>query len=461
MPRVWSEYVAPDGRNYYYNALTKQSTWKRPESFDEVDVERSGKKLKKIETLPHIVLELANDWLLVLCNNGTKFYHNIGSRGSVWVLPDEESSKMINSLDRNKLVALIGLARGYSLGGLNVYDEIVSDLQQLRQKKQQTHLILLEHSEEVKDSQQVRSDKEEPQTPKENAGLIVGYSSSESESEEAAEEVQHVQEEQNVKQEQRAEINNGLDLINNIEEPFNTTDDRRALCDLFTRNGLNPFSAWPFEMKKIREDPDFHRISDDAIREDIFEEWCASIVSEQSDGVVNEEDLQTVEDGEYEDSEELEPTKYHYLAQIVSKATINPTTIFMDIKEENKSLFKKYNVKDFVKSKKEQETFVSKLLFYYKNMDLQIRTELFVNLLKHDETTIKDNLRKENNHVRQLLEHTGDVEDAYAVETKLFEMEKAFGLWGSLAKLAEDPKYYVLGIRDKMLTLHAYLNTLL
>ena len=27
---VWTEHVAPDGRQYYYNALTGQSTWTKP-----------------------------------------------------------------------------------------------------------------------------------------------------------------------------------------------------------------------------------------------------------------------------------------------------------------------------------------------------------------------------------------------------------------------------------------------
>lgn len=29
-PSPWSEHVAPDGRKYYYNAETKQSSWTKP-----------------------------------------------------------------------------------------------------------------------------------------------------------------------------------------------------------------------------------------------------------------------------------------------------------------------------------------------------------------------------------------------------------------------------------------------
>lgn len=28
----WSEHKAPDGRTYYYNAVTKQSHWEKPEA---------------------------------------------------------------------------------------------------------------------------------------------------------------------------------------------------------------------------------------------------------------------------------------------------------------------------------------------------------------------------------------------------------------------------------------------
>lgn len=439
MARVWYKYVAPDGRNYYYNVLTKQSTWQKPEAFDEVEQGRDAKRFKKIEPKPHVVLELINGWHLVICETGQRFYYNAESVESSWTLPDEDSLTMINSLDKNKLVALIGLARGYALGGSNVYDELVSDLWQMREERERNKSKPLNNKEEIE---------EEPaETSEEPNGLVAGYSSSDSEFEKETEETQ--------------ENETKIGLVESVEEPIDTSEDRKALWDLFTRYNLNAFSAWPFEMKKIRQDPDFHRISDDALREDIFEEWCASIISGEPNEPISEEEQQLNEDDEYDENDELEPIKYHYLAQIVSKSTISPTTIFMDIKEENKPLFKKYRIKDFVTSKKDQQYFVSKLLFYYKTMDLEGRKKAFIALLNHHESTIKANLAKDIKHARQLLHQKIDPENPYAVETQLFKMELAIGLWGNLAILVEDPKYYVLGIRDKMLELSSYLKTLL
>ncbi|GAV53918.1 hypothetical protein ZYGR_0AK04200 [Zygosaccharomyces rouxii] len=448
MARIWHEYVAPDGRKYYYNAVTKQSTWHKPEFVDEMDENRGTKRLKKIESKPHIALKLYHGWHLVICDTGKKFYYNVESNESVWNLPDGASRNLIDALDRNKLVALIGLARGYPLGGLHIYDELVADLFKLKQEEEAKESAKYEETgektrEEAKDEDEDENQDQEDEKEGTNGqnGLVAGYSSS-SDGEEDDEEEKPL----------------NIPIMEPVEEPADTSGDRKALWDLFSRYELNPYSAWPFEMKKIRDEPDFLRVLDDSVREDTFEEWCAHTISGDSnkpvDAARSEEDF----DEEEAEEEDLEPTKFHYLAQIVSKSTITPTTIFMDIKNENKALFKKYNIKAFLNSKKDQESFVSKLLYYYKRMNLEERKEVFLQLLKENGKTIEKNLYDNFDKVQSCLFQEIDTNDPYAVETKLFKMEKFMGLWGNLSDLVEEPKYYILGIREKMLELNNYLG---
>ena len=40
VPRVWSQHQTSEGKTFYYNNLTRQSTWEKPVDFD-VGVERS------------------------------------------------------------------------------------------------------------------------------------------------------------------------------------------------------------------------------------------------------------------------------------------------------------------------------------------------------------------------------------------------------------------------------------
>ncbi|GAV49008.1 hypothetical protein ZYGR_0N04130 [Zygosaccharomyces rouxii] len=457
MARIWREYVAPDGRKYYYNAVTKQSTWHKPESLDEMDENRGVKRFKKIESKPHVALELYHGWHLVICDTGKKFYYNVETNESVWNLPDEGSRNLIDALDKNKLVALIGLVRGYSPGGLHIYEELVTDLVKLRQEREAKRAEGDQEKdeatgEEVKDEdeekdkangEEVKEEDRDQNDGEDNDaqnGLVAGYSSS-SESEDEDE------------GEGEGEEPLNIPITESVEEPVDISGDKKALWDLFTRYDLNPYSAWPFEMKKIRDDPDFLRVLDDSVREDVFEEWCAHAISGDQVEPVDE-----IKSEDFDEEEDHEPTKYHYLAHIVSKSNITPTTIFMDIKNDNKSLFKKYNIKDFLTSKKDQESFVSKLLFYYKRMKLEERKEVFIQLLKQNGKTIEENLSNDMDKVRHCLAQEIDSNDPYAVETKLFKMEKFMGLWGNLSDLVEEPKYYILGIRDKMLELNDYLK---
>lgn len=39
----WKEFTAPDGRNYYYNRVTKQSKWQMPEELKQAQAAASGK----------------------------------------------------------------------------------------------------------------------------------------------------------------------------------------------------------------------------------------------------------------------------------------------------------------------------------------------------------------------------------------------------------------------------------
>lgn len=447
MAPVWRVYAAPDGRKYYYNAVTKHSTWYKPESFNEIDENREVKRFKKIESKPHVALELYHSWYLIICDTGKKFYYNAESNESIWNLPDEASRKLIDTLERNKLVALVGLARGYSFGGLHVYDELVADLASLKQESEAKRLAEggatsekneKEIKEESKDQGQDQDQAFEGDTDGKK-GLVTGYSSS---------------------SDDEVEVEDGkpqsILAIESIEDPINTPEDKKALWNLFTRYELNPYSAWPFEMKRIRDHPDFCRVLDDSVKEDVFEEWCAHTISGGLNETRLEEDFD--EEEEKEEEEDLEPTRFHYLAQIVSKSTITSTTIFMDIRNENKSLFKKYNIKDFISSKKDQESFVSKLLYYYKRMTLEERKEAFIQLLEQNRKTIEENLFDDVGNVRNCLCQEVDTNDSYAVETKLFKMEKLIGLWRNLSNLMEEPKYYILGIREKMLELDNYLK---
>ncbi|CAK1540472.1 unnamed protein product [Leptosia nina] len=69
----WSEHKAPDGRTYYYNSITKQSLWEKPD-----DLKTPAEKLLS-----------ACVWKEYTTDAGRVYYHNIETKESSWVIPKE------------------------------------------------------------------------------------------------------------------------------------------------------------------------------------------------------------------------------------------------------------------------------------------------------------------------------------------------------------------------------------
>ncbi|VVC43795.1 Hypothetical protein CINCED_3A020008 [Cinara cedri] len=69
----WTEHKAPDGRFYYYNSVTKQSAWEKPD---------------ELKTKTEIMLD-QSPWKEYKSDTGATYYHNINSKESSWTIPAE------------------------------------------------------------------------------------------------------------------------------------------------------------------------------------------------------------------------------------------------------------------------------------------------------------------------------------------------------------------------------------
>ncbi|KAK9754065.1 FF domain [Popillia japonica] len=72
----WSEHKAPDGRTYYYNSVTKQSSWQKPDAL-------------KSPAEVNLLLSVQCPWKEYTADNGKIYYHNINTKESRWIIPAE------------------------------------------------------------------------------------------------------------------------------------------------------------------------------------------------------------------------------------------------------------------------------------------------------------------------------------------------------------------------------------
>lgn len=69
----WTEHKAPNGRTYYYNAETKQSSWQKPDT---------------LKSAAEMLLSQCA-WKEYTADNGKVYYHNVNTKESRWVIPQE------------------------------------------------------------------------------------------------------------------------------------------------------------------------------------------------------------------------------------------------------------------------------------------------------------------------------------------------------------------------------------
>lgn len=434
MHKLWREFKAPNGKKYYYNTETKKTQWEKPifkpESTKTAnsDISTFQKRVadEKLEAV--FVVPLLNDWKLVICNNGSRFFSDPTGKPQHH-LDDPQCAELLEYLDKDKLVTLIGFARGYISNSVNadsVYDQLIEEILFIKQDMQ------------VDDGE-----------------------NSDPESESGGEVNETVNGEQDHEQdlEQDSQL---IETLNDLSEDVNadSTSNIQQFIKLFDSYGLDKFSTWKREMRKVEKDPAFFLVKDDQLREELFEKWCCGD-HERDVGSIDDEDSMSATDDEVE----LEPTKYHYLSHIVNKSEIEDDTIYEDIRTNQKALFKELRIKDFVKTKKEQQKFVSRLLFYYKKFSLEQRKEVFRKEIDKHALTIKKCMDKNQNDTETYLskerfDTVMNSNDAFAVETALLQLENLIDIHGDMHSIQETPEYYVLGIKDKTVELFNILRTL-
>ncbi|KAG0668283.1 hypothetical protein C6P45_004843 [Maudiozyma exigua] len=450
----WKSYNAPNGKKYYYNTETKKTQWEKPvfESTGQNKHNSSNNRRIPLEfkiDAPIFVIPLCNDWKLVIWSNGNKFYLDPKGKSEI-SLNDADSVELLKYINKDKLILLIGFARGYSSSSIDsniIYDELLEEIQQMKEDLSGEHI--------------------ESDIDVENHSIKTFID--ENINSKSSENIADINEDNN-------DSNDNLQLISSIDKVKDTNDSETKIrfMQLFDTFNLDKFSTWRNQRIKIENEPVFLLIDNDKDREQLFEDWCSgdhnnatSDTGEISDDVEDEIDSNASKSDD--DDEDLEPTKYHYLSHIVNKSNINKDTIFQDIKKEQKALFKEFKIKDFISSQKDQEQFVSTLLFYYKKMNENERKELFKKLLQKYKLQILQSIKNGNSHndLVNLLDKSKfqisiDDNDSFAIETTLLKMEHFINNMSQLRKLMEEePTYYIIGIKDKTIQLFDYLYDLI
>lgn len=98
LPPGWTEHVGPTNQIYFFNTLTRESTYVRPLPALPAAVPKEKPKIKT--PIP------GTDWLRVTTNQGNVFYTNKAKKESVWTVPDEikDAVELLNKTEEDEKV---------------------------------------------------------------------------------------------------------------------------------------------------------------------------------------------------------------------------------------------------------------------------------------------------------------------------------------------------------------------
>lgn len=89
----WSEHKSPDGRTYYYNSVTKQSAWEKPDELKTIAEVISPSRMvtfrENITTRLLQKLLSGCPWKEYCSENGKVYYYHITTKESRWEIPPE------------------------------------------------------------------------------------------------------------------------------------------------------------------------------------------------------------------------------------------------------------------------------------------------------------------------------------------------------------------------------------
>ncbi|XP_073143093.1 pre-mRNA-processing protein 40C isoform X2 [Henckelia pumila] len=275
---AWATHWTETGTKYYYNALTGESTYEKPNGFKgEPDKET-------VQPIPVSWEKLAGtDWTLVTTNNGKKYYYNSTTKLSSWQIPNEV-------IDLQKKQASDSL-KAQSLSGTNtnVVTEKGSGPVSLSTPaadsggRESTTLRPSNSSGSSSALDLIKKKLQDSGTPDTSPMSAAPLELNGSKSIEAT--IKGPQNENN--REKRKDANGNGDLSDTSSD--SEDEDRgpsKEECvvqfkEMLKERGVAPFSKWEKELPKIVFDPRFKAIPSHSARRTIFDHYVRTRAEEE------------------------------------------------------------------------------------------------------------------------------------------------------------------------------------
>ncbi|ORX55263.1 hypothetical protein BCR36DRAFT_282048 [Piromyces finnis] len=241
----WTEHKAPSGEFYYYNHITKQSTWKKPDNYipfkvpfiphlqqkhalQKPIIKQEQKPIEKAISMKRIP---GTPWHIILTSRNNEFFYNYDTKKSTWEIP-EEIKDIINKL-------------------LEEAKKIKEEREAALKKKEEMNKLKEEEEKKQKLEMQEKMEIDENKNKE--------------------------QEEQKEKVKQNEPKSKENQQKSGDSSKEKKIEDFYALLE---ENKISPFSTWEQELSNIIHDKRYSLIPTLRERKKLFDEYCRKKIEE-------------------------------------------------------------------------------------------------------------------------------------------------------------------------------------
>ncbi|KAI0080892.1 hypothetical protein K474DRAFT_1636919 [Panus rudis PR-1116 ss-1] len=306
LPPGWTEHISPTGQPYYFNTLTKESTYIRPlPAFPIPPVQAfipgaTPQQPKKKKEKPLVKTPIpGTDWLRVITTEGNTFYTHKVEKRSVWTVPDEIKDA-VAELERKEAEEKEREAKRKSgkteRSMSEEVERIKADVKEMVNKRKAE---VVEPVEEVVISKKARVEEDEDEDDEDSESEeeeewqreAAAQLAKEAEEERQKQEEAKKREEEDKKAKQQAEAeaqkNRPLNMPDKVDLSI---DEAKALFKTLLREkDINPLHPWDTSLPLFISDPRYVLLPSVSARKEAFDEYCRDRARELREAKVRQE----------------------------------------------------------------------------------------------------------------------------------------------------------------------------
>ncbi|KLT39845.1 hypothetical protein CC85DRAFT_297775 [Cutaneotrichosporon oleaginosum] len=272
LPPNWSEHRAPDGVTpYYYNSVTKQSTYARPTLAPPVVSAPPVKEKKKKKEKPKEKVPIpGTGWMRITTNEGNTFYFEKENKRSEWTVP-EEIAEAVAALEASEAEERKRKAEEARLERLREQERVRAEIAEERKRKAE---------EKKRKAQPAEGPAAKKAKPDEESGVVDDDGAPEVEDEEEWKRAVAAEFDTQDRQKAAAAAREEGEAEKGAEEAAKkvfavpekvqvSAEEGRALF-----KEISPFAPWDQALPLFINDPRYVLLPSMKERRDVYEEYC-------------------------------------------------------------------------------------------------------------------------------------------------------------------------------------------